>query len=89
VARTIVAYRDNLGVRAFNLALWRPPLDPEMAGRDGWEQIGPIVHIVDRGNPASVASDVGAMELFAASVVGSDPFTTIGDLQAALAQTPA
>jgi hypothetical protein len=29
---------------------------------------------VDRGDPANRTSDIGAMELYAASVVASDPF---------------
>jgi hypothetical protein len=75
VARTVVAYRDTLGVRAFNLALQRPPIDPGLAARDGWELIPPIVHLVDRGDPDSRSSDIGAMELYATAVVGGDPFT--------------
>lgn len=73
VARTVVAFRDAIGVRSFNLALHRPPLGA--AGVDErWQQAGPVVHLVDRGDPGSRASDIGAMELYAASVVGGDPF---------------
>jgi hypothetical protein len=81
VARTVVAYRDALGVRAFNLALQRPPIDPTIAARDGWELIPPIVHLVDRGDPDSRSSDIGAMELYAAAVVGGDPFALVQRLQ--------
>lgn len=84
VARTVVAYRDVLGVRAFNLALHRPPIDPALADRDGWEQIPPIVHLVDRGDPDSRSSDIGAMELYAASVVGGDPFALAQRLRGAI-----
>ena len=84
VARTVVAYRDVLGVQAFNLALQRPPIDPAVAGRDGWELIPPIVHLVDRGDPDSRSSDIGAMELYAAAVVGGDPFTLAERLRAPL-----
>jgi len=84
VARTLLAYRDELGVRAFNLALHRPPLG-EQAGA-GWDDIGPMVRIVDRGDPASRNSDIGAMELFVGSVVGSDPFATAARLREALAR---
>jgi hypothetical protein len=83
VARTVVAYRDALGVRAFNLALHRPPLDA--IGQDGWDLVPPIVHLVDRGDPDSRSSDIGAMELYAASVVGADPFALAEDLRAAIA----
>jgi hypothetical protein len=81
VARAAVAYRDALGVRAFNLALHRPPIDPPRAARDGWQRIPPIVHLVDRGDPDSRSSDIGAMELYAASVVGGDPFALAGGLR--------
>jgi hypothetical protein len=32
-----------------------------------------MVRLVDRGDPGSSASDVGGMELYAASVISSDP----------------
>jgi hypothetical protein len=84
VARTVVGYRDALGVRAFNFALHRPPLDPGVAGRDGWETMPPVVHLVDRGDPDSRSSDIGAMELYGASVVGGDPFELADQLRTAL-----
>jgi hypothetical protein len=82
VARTAVAYRDALGARAFNLALHRAPLgDPDSSG---WHDVPPIVHLVDRGDPDSRSSDIGAMELYAASVIGGDPFALAATLRAAL-----
>jgi hypothetical protein len=84
VARTAIAFRDALGVSAFNLALWRSPIAPAAAGED-WTDLQPIVRLVDRGDPASRASDIGAMELYAAPVVGSDPFALIATLRQALA----
>ena len=83
VAHTVIAYRDNVGVRAFNLVLQRPPLDPDRAARDGWELLPPLVRMVDRGDPDSRSSDIGAMELYAASVVGSDPFALAQEMRAA------
>lgn len=84
VARTVVAYRDVAGVRAFNLALHRPPIDQTVAASDGWQQLPPIVRLVDRGEPGSRSSDIGAMELYAASVVGGDPFQLTQDLRGRL-----
>lgn len=81
VASTVVAYRDVLGVRAFNLALHRPPLDPGVATADGWDGMPPVVHLVDRGDPDSRSSDIGAMELYAAPVVGADPFAVADTLR--------
>ena len=83
VARVAVAARDVLGMRAFNVALHRPPL--LIREGDGWQAIGPIVHLVDRGDPESTASDIGAMELYGASVVGGDPFDISERLRAAFA----
>jgi hypothetical protein len=83
VARVAVAARDVLGMRAFNLALHRPPLATREG--DGWQAIGPIVHLVDRGDPGSTASDIGAMELYGASVVGGDPFDISERLRASFA----
>ncbi len=79
VGRMAVAYRDALGVRAFNLVLWCPPLD------ESWPELRPLVRIVDRGAPFVRPSDIGAMELFATPVVGSDPFEVAVRMRAALA----
>jgi hypothetical protein len=84
VARTVVAYRDVAGVRAFNLALHRPPLDPAIAAADGWQHLPPVIRMVDRGDPDGRSSDIGAMELYAASVVGGDPFQLTQDLRGKL-----
>jgi hypothetical protein len=85
LARLAIAYRDVLGVRAFNLVLQRPPLDAVQAPGYDWERLPPLVRMVDRGNPDSRSSDIGAMELYAASVVGADPFSVAADLRAAMA----
>lgn len=76
VAQALLAYRDRIGVKAFNLALWRPPL----VERAGWDGIPPIVHLVDRGDPFGRSSDIGAMELYGTPIVGSDPYEVIAHL---------
>ncbi len=81
VAHLAIAARDVLGVRAFNFALHRPPLS---GAPTGWDALGPVVHLVDRGDPGSTASDIGAMELYGASVVGNDPFDIAERLRAAI-----
>lgn len=82
VARATVAYRQALGATAFNLALWRPPLDVARAAAEGWDEVlPPIVHLVDRGDPFQRPSDIGAMELYATPIVGTDPFTVIDALR--------
>ena len=80
VARTLTAYRDRVGVRSFNLALWRPPLTD---GAKAWGWLPPIVHIVDRGDPFQRASDIGAMELYGTPIVASDPYELLASLDGA------
>lgn len=70
IARAVSAYR-SAGVVAYNMALYLPPLSPD--GED-WRRFPPIARIVDRGDPANKTSDIGAMELYAASVIAADPF---------------
>jgi hypothetical protein len=48
---------------------------------ENWEGFPVIVRIVDRGDPSSRTADFGAMELYAASVVSSDPFALSRQLQ--------
>jgi len=76
LARVIAAFR-SVGVLAYNMALYLPPLAPD--GED-WRRFPPIAHLVDRGDPANKTSDIGAMELYAASVIATDPFRTIDAL---------
>ncbi|HUS13428.1 MAG TPA: hypothetical protein VM536_00220 [Chloroflexia bacterium] len=62
---------DQLGVQAFNVAFYLPPLGPVA---EDWTEFPVIVRLVDRGDPASPTSDIGAMELFAQPVVSFDPW---------------
>lgn len=61
----------DLNVASFNLVVWHPPFAE--TGED-WSDMPVIVHMVDRGDPMSRTADFGAMELYASSVVSSDPF---------------
>jgi hypothetical protein len=70
IARVVTAYRAS-GVLAHNMAVYLPPLAPD--GED-WRRFPPIARLVDRGDPANKTSDIGAMELYAASVIATDPF---------------
>lgn len=69
-------FTNRMGVSAFNLGLYQRPL-----GRPTWRTFPVIVRIVDRGDPASRNSDFGAMELFASSIIASDPFEVIEALK--------
>lgn len=69
--RVVRCLVDDLRVTSFNLVAWIPPLAPTP---EDWLDMPVIVRVVDRGDPLSRTSDFGAMELYAASVVASDPF---------------
>jgi len=71
VGKLLRGYVHALGVRAFNVAFYMPPIAKV---EEDWSNFPTVVYIVDRGDPANRTSDVGAMELYAASVVASDPF---------------
>jgi hypothetical protein len=71
VGALLEVYVRTLGVRAFNVAFYMPPLSPVA---EDWSDFPTVVYLVDRGSPANRTSDIGAMELYAASVVASDPF---------------
>jgi hypothetical protein len=64
----------RLGVQAFNLALYQPPLcdSPE-----DWAGFPFVFRILDRGGLQGQISDLGAMEFFAQSVVATDPFSLV------------
>jgi hypothetical protein len=77
VAAALKTYVEDLGVSTFNVAFYVPPLGP---ADEDWSGFPVVVRLVDRGDPASRTSDMGAMELYAASVVASDPFAVAATL---------
>jgi hypothetical protein len=74
VAHALGTYLGPLGIRSFNLALWRPPIDEAPHDRP------PIVRLVDRGDPLARPSDIGAMELYGSPIVTADPYDVIAAL---------
>lgn len=79
---TLACFRDRLGVQSFNVAMYMPPL---AEADEDWSGFPILVRLVDRGDPVNRTGDIGAMELYAASVVGTDPFFVIGQWQRFLA----
>ncbi len=71
LAGILSRYTRDLGVSSFNVAFYLPPSAP--TGED-WSSFPIVIHIVDRGDLANRTSDMGAMELYTAPVVFSDPF---------------
>ncbi|MBI4296935.1 MAG: hypothetical protein HY676_00200 [Chloroflexi bacterium] len=67
----LTCYRQSLRAVSFNLAIFGPPLAPTP---ESWEGFPMVARLVDRGDLTSRASDIGTMELYAQSVVASDPF---------------
>jgi len=80
IYEVLACLRDRMQVTSFNLALSTPPL----SDANGWQGFPVLVRIVDRGDPKSMASDIGAMELYASSVISSDPFEVAGLLRESL-----
>ncbi len=81
VYEVLSCFRDRLEVTSFNLVLYRPPLAPT---HESWDGFPVMVRIVDRGDPTTRTNDFGGMELYAASVVASDPLKLAQTLQDAL-----
>jgi hypothetical protein len=75
------ALRDEIGVKSFNVVVCRPPFG---STDENWEGFPVIIRVVDRGDLASRTADFGAMELYAASVVSSDPFKVAESLKSKL-----
>ena len=72
LARMIHVAMEEMGVRAFNLVVYGPPLD---TGADTeWASFPWVARFVDRGNPLSPTSDIAGLELFGSSVISADPF---------------
>ncbi len=80
VYRVLQCYVHELGVSSFNVVLYPPPLAPTP---EDWGGFPVIARIVDRGPLLNKTADIGAMELYASSVVASDPFKLVEYLRLA------
>ena len=83
IHEVLACFRDRMHVTSFNLALYLPPLAEV---EESWDGFPALVRLVDRGDPQNRASDMGAMELYASSVIASDPFEVAGLLKEALVE---
>jgi len=70
VYEVLACLRDRMNVIAFNLVFIPPPVAET---EESWEGFPVLVRVVDRGNPKMTSCDIGSMELFASSVISSDP----------------
>jgi hypothetical protein len=78
IAYVLDRYVHAAGVTSFNLVIYLPPFGPV---DEDWDGFPCMVRIVDRGSPMNKTADIGAMELYAASVVSSDPFRLAATLE--------
>jgi hypothetical protein len=70
IYRVVNSFVKDLGVTSFNMVIYMPPL----VAQPDWKGFPIMVRLVDRGDPLNKTADMGAMELYAASVISSDPF---------------
>lgn len=81
VYEVLASFRDRMHVTAFNVGIATPPLDTVA---EDWSGFPIIARIVDRGYPWDGSSDFGTMELYAASIISSDPFQVASELKESL-----
>jgi hypothetical protein len=79
IYRALCHFTKTLNVLSFNLALYPPPL--EVPDDEDWSDFPVLVRIVDRGDLGNKVNDFGGMELYAQSVIGTDPFFVARELQ--------
>jgi len=78
----LACLRDRLAVSSFNVVLLMPPIAPV---EEDWEGFPTIARVVDRGPAGRMTSDIGSIELYASTVVSSDPFEVARVLKGAMA----
>jgi hypothetical protein len=79
VYQALCNFTKKLNVLSFNLALYMPPLTiPE---DEEWGDFPVLIRIVDRGDLGNRVNDFGGMELYAQSVIGTDPFFVAHELR--------
>ena len=78
IGKVQTTYLSALGVESFNLAIQAPPL---WKSDEDWSGFPVVVRMIDRGGAGTVTSDFGTMELYATSVVSSDPIETAAILR--------
>jgi len=83
IYEVLTFFRDRLGVTSFNLSLITPPLAQT---EESWAGFPVLVRLLDRGDLGSRASDVGGMEIYAQSIISSDPLDLAAKLRQYLAR---
>lgn len=65
------SYVEHLNVTSYNVGILLPPFGET---EEDWSGFPVVARVVDRGDPFNRTVDIAAMELYAASVLLSDPF---------------
>lgn len=78
VYEVLACFRDCMHVTSFNVGIATPPLNSTPTE---WKGFPIVARIVDRGYPWDGSSDFGTMELYAASIISSDPFRVAQELK--------
>ncbi len=78
VSDTLNTMKERLGVSSFNLSIVLPPLSKTL---EVWEHMPIVVRIVDRGSLSAKTADIGSMELYAQSVIGSNPYLVFDSIK--------
>ncbi len=72
--RVLCHFTQKMNVLSFNVALHMPPLTGPANLDEDWDGFPVMIRVVDRGDLSSKSADFGGMELYAQSVIGTDPF---------------
>jgi hypothetical protein len=69
--KSLCTFTQRLNALSFNLVLYMPPL--AATDSEDWSGFPVMMRLVDRGDLGNKATDFGGMELYAQSVIGTDP----------------
>ncbi len=83
IYKVLRCFVNVLNVTSFNLAVCMRPID---SVPEDWQGFPVVVRVVDRGDPDSQASDMGAMDLYGSSVISSNPFKVAAALAEAFGE---
>ncbi|MCS7325085.1 MAG: hypothetical protein RMJ86_02555 [Anaerolineae bacterium] len=70
---TLQRLAQRTGLQAFNVVACLPPLFADGSDED-WRGFPCFLRIADRGPAGMIASDIGAIDLYAHSAINADPF---------------
>jgi len=75
---------NEMGVESFNVVIYTPPIAMTEDEEGDWDGFPVMARVVDRGDVMNKTCDIGAMELYANSVISADPFWVSSVLKSAL-----